>query len=801
MQSIKHLVSLLDSPAVLVRSDGSVLAANDAFLRFLEIDESVLVRTGLAHYTRRAATELPISKSFDSAQKLEIQSSKARMMMSAKRVETPDETVAFLCQKQFETNLVDPMLGFFLDHLDQGVWEYDTCEGRFFFSEKWCKIRGVETDREPEANSDEWLLDIHPNDRPALKEMFEGQTRGDNEAINIQYRYRHANGKWIWIWCRGQVMERGADGRPVWIVGSDTDITDIKESEAGFVDLANKLQLAVEVSGIGTFEFDSETQKVFWDDRMLSMYGIEGEPNLRDSILWDQYLHPEDRDLTIKFASECQAVGRDFLHDYRIIRPDGEVRFLRSIARYVQSQRGTVRMVGVNIDMTEDFDHAMQLEAARNQLKYDSHHDALTGLANRRMLDEVVEGFLGEISPDDVFAILHLDLDFFKQVNDTLGHAAGDALLVYVAQELRALIEETDVICRVGGDEFAVFFRAAPSHSALARLAENIISIGQKPFEFEDQLCSFGVSVGIAVAQGAPQNRSEVFVNADMALYAAKQSGRGQYQFFNQKIRASNAKRLTARQDLAGALANDELICFFQPQFDAQSLQLVGAEALVRWNCPRRGIVEPAEFLPLADEVGLTSQIDAVVFERVCQAQDGWVATGLPFPTISVNLSKQRLSERSLRTQLADRLDSHHTISFELLESAFLDTVEGESLHNLEFIRKCGLEIELDDFGSGRSSIVAMQNVRPHRIKIDRSLTYPIVNRPSQLLILQALSRVARLDGVGVVVEGIETDSHLATIRNVDCDVIQGFALGYPMSKEDFEALLLNKGTGISDIL
>lgn len=557
------------------------------------------------------------------------------------------------------------------------------------------------------------------------------------------------------------------------------------------LELAGKLQLAVEASQMGVWEFDEATGTVHWDDRMLEIYGIEDGLNERPDDFWESHLHPDDLEATVAYAEKCKVDNKDFRRDYRIIREDGSVRHIRSLARSVSAPGHPGRLVGVNIDVTKDYLRAEELQKAQAQLKYDARHDALTGLGNRRGLDEMTLALFNQLSDDDRYCVMHLDLDFFKQVNDTLGHMAGDHVLASIASVLVRVIGRLGTSFRVGGDEFAVLFESAPSEQVMIDLCETLVDQCSKPRTFANEDCTVSVSIGYAFGDGPPRNPSEVFVNADAALYAVKNAGRAGYQAYLPDIGARAACTTNIRQEILAAINADQLICYYQPQFDARTLQIVGAEALVRWNCPNRGVLTPDAFFPQAARAGLLPDIDACVFAIVARQQTAWANDGVPYPIISVNTSAERLRAPDLVDSVAQVLEGHHKISLELLETAFLDRIDDELAFKLNALRDLGLRIELDDFGSGHSSVAALQAIKPDQVKIDRSLIAPLASNPHQIQTLQSLVRIARLEAANVAIEGLETGIQLAAIRSVDCDVLQGYTLQRPMPAADFAALLM----------
>ncbi|MCF2869838.1 diguanylate cyclase [Octadecabacter sp. G9-8] len=440
-----------------------------------------------------------------------------------------------LCQADATPQHDDLKLKYLMDHLDQGVWDYNTRSNTFIVSQAWRRMRGLSPDDDVNNFGADWLDQIHPDDREALKNVFGRQTRGTSDTVNIQYRRRHADGHWFWVLCSSKVMARDDTGLPTRIVGTDSDITALRQSEADITQLVETLRLAIDASEIGIWEFDPNTGTVFWDDTMLQMYGLTDGKNKRSGELWETYLHPDDLADTLAYSDHCQKNGLDFRRDYRVIHADGGVRHVRSRASQVDVPGKLPKLIGVNIDVTEDYGRAKELEDAKAQLLHDSRHDALTGLANRRMLDETAATFFENLRPDQTYAALHLDLDHFKKVNDTLGHAAGDAVLASVAATLGRIIADTGLVARIGGDEFAVFFETAPTQQSLETTCTAIIEDVQKPIAFANTTCAIGVSIGCAVQTGPTRTQGKVFSNADAALYAAKSAGRNCFRVHNTK--------------------------------------------------------------------------------------------------------------------------------------------------------------------------------------------------------------------------------------------------------------------------
>lgn len=804
-QDDRNLIALLEHPVALADHFGRVLFQNAAFAqcqsatvqdplkRNIQDFLGACDQSDYGAFLKQASTP---SASHQARFETTVMLDGARYALVLTPLRPDDSRPVLMCQLQRSKASEDARLDYLMEHFDQGIWEHDIQADAFTVSKVWLAMRGLKADWVAKGFKDDWLTDVHPDDRDELREIVDRQTGGLTDAIHVQYRQRHADGHWMWILCRARVVEADLKGKPLRIVGTDTDVTAMQGHETDLYDLTKKLKMAIDVAGIGIWEYDPVANQVHWDDRLLEIYGRIGEDNLRSGDSWETYVHPDDRERIVSETDECLRTRTDYIGDFRIIRPDGEVRHVRSLSRYGSDQDKETKLIGVNIDVTEEYARNAELEQARAKLEYDSNHDALTGLANRRLLDERTTAMFSTITPTKRYAVLHVDLDHFKQINDTFGHAAGDAVLVHVADELRRIVAGHGLTSRTGGDEFVVFVEDAPEDAVLQDICKQIVAAFAQPFVYEGSRCEFGVSIGCAIGQGPPAQVGDVFAQADAALYAAKQAGRGRYRFFDAAAPEPTAPPDNAWQMLIDALSNGEICCHFQPQYTAHDHSMIGAEALVRWKCPQRGVLTPDQFMWQAAQAGLTERIDAYVFEQVIAQQSRWFADGLKYPPIAINVSQHRFASDGLIDHVRALIQPHHAIVFELLETAFLDNLTDDQLDRIASLRALGVRIDLDDFGSGHSSVAAMQAVRPDRIKVDQSLVAPIVFRADQLKTLQLLSEMARLEGVGIVVEGLDTAAHVDAIKVVDCDVLQGFALHKPVSAAAFETLLRDTPLG-----
>ncbi len=441
---------------------------------------------------------------------------------------------------------------------------------------------------------------------------------------------------------------------------------------------------------------------------------------------------------------------------------------------------------------TDAVDRNKELEETRSHLHHESRHDALTGLANRRYLDTELSARAEELSSSGgKLALLHIDLDRFKQINDSLGHAAGDHVLEHVASVLRKVVSGDDFVARVGGDEFVIACSGEASTEKLSGISRELIYELSKPIKFGDSLCHFGASIGIGIAQaeGLQIDPDKLMVNADIALYRAKEQGRGCHVFFTPDMQqqVDEGKKIT--DNIREALNNGDFIPYYQPQFDTETMELAGAEVLVRWQS-EEGLLEPEKFLPVAEVIGAIPDIDRVMLEQAANDFGQWRDQGLTVPLISVNVSAKRLHHPDFITSLRYCTIPPENLVLELVESIFFEQQDEQFFKILDEVKRLGIATEIDDFGTGHSSIVSLSKISPKGLKIDQQIIEPIANDASARELLKAILDIANSMGITVVAEGVETEAQVRVLKDYGCQRLQGFWLGKPMPADEFFAFV-----------
>jgi diguanylate cyclase (GGDEF)-like protein len=431
-----------------------------------------------------------------------------------------------------------------------------------------------------------------------------------------------------------------------------------------------------------------------------------------------------------------------------------------------------------------------QLESQKSELEKIALHDGLTNLPNRALFRELTRGAVAAAERDGgKVALLFIDLDHFKAVNDTMGHAAGDALLLEVARRLKAGVRASDVVCRHSGDEFTVLLRDASQIDELAATADRLLKAVEQPVSLGRRDVQVTASIGIALYPDDADGADTLVQHADTAMYVAKHLGKARYSFFRAEFNQKLLATVQLERELKQALQQDEFVLFYQPQTDAADGTLVGCEALIRWNHPQRGLVLPGEFIAAAEASALIGDLGAWTIRAACAQISRWRTQGVQFGSIAVNVSALEFRNHRLVDTLTRAMDDFgvqpHELEIEITESVLMtdtDTTQRivEKLHAL------GLRLAVDDFGTGYSSLAYLKRLRPSKIKIDRSFVKGLPDDENDRVLVRAVVQLAGALGIRVVAEGVETDAQRQFLHHSGCQVLQGYLLGRPMPADDF---------------
>ncbi|WP_183802899.1 GGDEF domain-containing phosphodiesterase [Rhizobium sp. BK316] len=588
---------------------------------------------------------------------------------------------------------------------------------------------------------------------------------------------------------------------------AETELPENKptRSEREFQNLLRRLELALDASQIGVWEHSINRDVILWDAQMHRLYSTGQADRTVPTWFWSNALHPEDRERAEQDFERAVAARGAYDSQFRIILPSGEIRHLRSRAHFYVDEEGTPSFIGAEWDVTSDVllnaelgkqkmvaeTRAQALEESNARIEHVADHDYLTGMPNRRLLDKRLAGLPTDKSVSTL-AVLHLDLDQFKQINDSHGHAAGDAVLRAASLRIAAAIPANGMAARVGGDEFVIVLINFVGLDELKAIVEDVQRRLRKKIRFGQEMLQSGASIG--VSWSSDRRARNLLAESDLALYQAKKLGRNRIEFFSRQLQEDLRGRRRLAEDLAQALEQGQVVPYYQVQLDARTREITGLEALARWNHPEKGVLAPGVFLRIADEYGLSAEIDAMVLQRALEDRAAWQAMGCSVPRIAVNISPARLADPALLDKLRRLAIPPGAIVFELVETIFLDDCDEKFLANIDLIKQMGIDIEIDDFGSGHASLIGLVRLKPKRLKIDRQLVTDVVESAEQRRVVGSIVEIAKALGVEVIAEGVETEAHAVTLSWLGCDSLQGFALGYPSSAADTGRLLAPTG-------
>jgi len=550
-----------------------------------------------------------------------------------------------------------------------------------------------------------------------------------------------------------------------------------------------RLRAAVAQTGIGIWEHNLATDEVIWDEQMHYLYG---QPPIREprlATIWVDSLHPEDRDRAIADFERAAVAHTPYQSSYRIVLPDGNVRYLQSKAFYEISEQGQGRYWGTEWEVSQ---------IAGTRIEVDPTGlcapdlDPITGLPNRLRLYEILRR---SVENAEALAVVQLDLADFRNINEEFGYEMGDVLLQQVAAVLAALTPRMASLFRSGSSEFTLVVPGASQLSLqhMARAAVEAVHLAAKQLH---QSLSGTSHMGI-VQTSSPDYGPRLLALSEAALIQAKRQN-VPIVFYDDALVADLTEQKLAKKSLRQALELDEIEPFYQVQVDSSTGAIVGLEALARWRHPEKGILPPAAFFPVADANGLIGMIDDLILRRVLRDRADWESQGLKVPRIALNISAMRLHDPFLLQMLKSNGSHYSNLAFELVETVYFDGICDEILDRINAIRVLGVEIEIDDFGSGHASLVSLLKIRPDRLKIDRHLTSDVVNSGQQREVVRAIIQIAGTLNIGVVAEGVETAEQAALLTKMGCEVLQGYFLGRPEAAKDVTIRLQRQAAQIS---
>jgi diguanylate cyclase (GGDEF)-like protein/PAS domain S-box-containing protein len=631
------------------------------------------------------------------------------------------------------------------------------------------------------ADSGLWARQVHPDDRDRV---FGREDVLDQPSLPDEYRLIHRDGRTVWV-CDEAALVSDEHGRAMWH-GVISDVTDRKLVEA---ELERRAAQQAAVAQLGK----------------RALEGVEVGVLMRDALAAAAQILGVDNGAVLERTSDAAApVVRAGLGE-----PQPDWHGAGAVTGEIEGRNGSWGMIVLAAAAAEprfaaaDADFvkalaniladALQQRASEDDIRYQALHDPLTGLPNRALFMDRLGRALSR--PDAEIAVVLLDIDNFKLVNDSLGHGAGDELLMEIAPRLGGALRAGDTIARLGGDEFVVLLEQIPDEAAAARVAERMVAAFELPFALSAGEHFAKASLGIALARDSGRLPANLVRDADAAMYQAKSRGRGRFEVFDRAMRLRTVARLSLENDLRRALERDELQIAYQPIVSLRDRSIVSVEALLRWQHPERGLVLPEEFIPVAEESGLIDPIGRWALEASCRQGAEWhAATPDARPVgISVNLSVRQLTQRGLESTVAAALEltgiEPSSVCLEITESVLLEEPASVS-ETIRRVARLGVRFVLDDFGTGYSSLAYLTQLPIDGLKVDRSFVDALGSDGRSTAITTAIVRMAQALSIDVIAEGVENGRQLAALRQLQCELAQGFFLHRPLTARAISELL-----------
>ncbi|HUY06918.1 MAG TPA: diguanylate cyclase [Acidimicrobiales bacterium] len=665
-----------------------------------------------------------------------------------------------------------------------GSFEHDPKSDTINASTELRRLSRVMTDG---PISTAFLIEIvHPEDRERFGAAM-GACLKDHTTIDIVYRFLFADGTLRWMQANGEWVEDEFDGSGR-VHGTALDITDRKVAELAAAAELARLERAQKIAHVGSFERDPKTNSYEVTEEGYRLFGLDPAGSVSVAVLLER-IHPDDHHI-LKTSMEAVVLNHTPIDlEFRIVLPEGALRWVHAIGGWIApDEGGEARVVTTVLDITD-------LKVAADALVFEGSHDSLTGLANRtaflKLADCAISASQYEVGQ---IAVLLLDVDDFKVVNDSLGHALGDELLIELSRRLVAAARVEDVIARFGGDEFAVLIKSVDALFVAEQLAQRIAEVFHMPFALFEQEVEVSASIGISVSDPI-RDSNALLRDADLAMYLAKQRGKDRYEVAESGMQEQALERFITMTDLRHGVEHDEFEVYYQAIVNTADSTLVGVEALVRWNHPTRGLVSPGSFIELAESSGLIVPIGGAVRHEACRQVAAWRRAGIVDEDfyVSVNVSPRQLEGPTFVDNVTRDLDDAelpaHAVVLEITESAIMKDFD-TSLARLQQLKASGVRVALDDYGTGYSSLARLSELPIDIIKIDKSFIDNVAVDKEGKAIVQSVIDAADALGIVTISEGVEEQGQRDVLELMGCTYIQGYLFSKPLSSANIEPTL-----------
>ncbi len=677
------------------------------------------------------------------------------------------------------------------------ILDWDFADNSVYISPYWKKMLGF-NDKELLNNLLTWKERVHRDDRKSVFSSLKKHIKEQMQFYENTHRLRHKDGHWIWILGTAQILY-DKNGKATRMIGTHTNITKEKESEITSREEHNYLQSIIDSV--------NDPIMVIKEDYTVDLMNSTIHEKLKNINIADQK-HPKCYEISHNRSTPCDGFSypcplKDVIdtkkhvtvvHDH--YNADGEKRYVEIAATPLfDNKKRCIGIIESSRDITEHFQIRDELEEQKDILHYQAHHDALTGLPNRALFhDRLKQGIVRSRRNSNKLALFFIDLDHFKEINDSLGHTIGDEVLQSVTHRLSKIIRKEDTLARLGGDEFIIIMEGIEQSQNISLLGNKILEVLSESIIVNKHTLYVSSSIGISLYPEDGENAQDLLKYADAAMYKAKDEGRNNFQFYSTEMTKLALERVTMEASLRDALKNEDFMVYYQPQVNGENNKLIGMEALVRWMHPIDGLVSPINFIPLAESTGLIIELDKFVMRTAMTQVAKWYNQGLNPGILALNLSLRQLYKDDfislLKSMMEDTGCRAEWIELEVTEGQIMSNPQ-KTTKILNKIHELGIALSVDDFGTGYSSLSYLKKLPIKKLKIDQSFIQELSgDKDDAAVITKSVIALAKSLNLNVIAEGVETKEQKEFLLESGCTDIQGYFYGKPMPKDEIELLL-----------
>ncbi|WP_372999095.1 EAL domain-containing protein [Sulfurimonas sp.] len=672
---------------------------------------------------------------------------------------------------------------------NDGLWDWNILDDTIYFSPRWKEMLGF-NDYELPNEMSSWEDRVHPDDiQNAIKDI-EKNIQGATDYYENIHRIKHKNGSWIWTLDRGKV-QFDHNGKAIRMIGTHRDITNIQEMQLKY---SQQVQIIEQIhDSVITTDLDGYITSWNKGSELLLEYT---ESQVLGKHITMLYLE-EDYEALKESIDQLMKNG-EYYADKRLVKKSKQIVYIALSLSILKDSNGKpTAMVGYAQDITERKIAEEKLHEQKNILHHQAHHDDLTQLPNRAFFNDRLEQAIQRAKRNKtLIALFYIDLDHFKQINDSLGHEIGDKVLQVTADRLKNNIRKEDTLSRLGGDEFTLIVEELNIAKDVSVLAQKIIEDLEKPIHIDTHTLYISSSIGISIYPNDDTDAKNLLKYADSAMYKAKEEGRNNFQFYSSEMTELAFEHLAMEVSLRQALANEEFVVHYQPQINGSDNSLIGMEALIRWNHPTLGMVPPYKFIPIAEKNGLIIQIDQWVMRSAMTQLSSWYKEGLNPGVLSMNLAIKQLQKKDfievMRSLLEETRCKPEWIELEVTEGQIMTNPE-EAIKILNQISDMGIELAIDDFGTGYSSLSYLKKLPLDKLKIDRSFIKDLPDDDEDIGITKSVIALSKSLNLKVIAEGVETKEQKDFLVENGCHNIQGYFYSKPISADEIYERFLKK--------